>query len=246
MKKESLIINSHVIHTWQLTSAKPSILLIHGIGVSSEYYVPFMNALAPNFDVHSIDLPGYGTTPKPKKPLSIRQLADIVNGYAEATGKRFILVGQSMGSQIITHAAAANPDRFTHLILVAPTTNHDERSLLQQGFRLTQDIFHESFAANRVVFRNYIRMGMLRYIRTAQMMVTDHIEETIAKVAAPIIIVTGESDKIAPLKWTSFLAGKAPSATTVVVKDAPHLIQFAMPNELARITRKFTQLDEVN
>ncbi|MFZ1250443.1 MAG: alpha/beta hydrolase [Candidatus Microsaccharimonas sp.] len=239
MKKDSLTVNIYQINAWHMPSNKPSILLVHGIGVSSEYYFPFMNQLASDFDVHSIDLPGYGKTPKPKKTLSIQDLSDIVVGYAEQTGKTFTLVGQSMGCQVVTHAANTAPHLFTRLILIAPTTNKKERSLLQQAVRLGQDTLHESFAANRVVFRNYLRMGMVRYIETAHMMVNDQLEETIAKVTIPILIVTGEKDKIAPYEWGLYLVAKASSAEIVELKSAPHLLQFAKPDELAALTRDF-------
>ena len=244
MKRIPLTINSHVIHLRKyVTGNKPSIILIHGLGVSGDYYLTYAKKLEPFFDVYIIDLPGYGKTPKPKSPLTIQALSNIVTAFVSSNDlKKSIIVGQSMGCQIVCHAVVNSPDLFSKALLLAPTTNKNERSVAMQSVRLFQDTLHESLKINAIVFLNYARMGVRRFLITANFMVNDHIEEVIKHINIPVLIVSGSQDKIAPKAWAKYLAKNAPDAQAIEIQKAPHLLQYQKPEELVRITREFTQV----
>ena len=244
MERIPMKIGSHVIHLRKLVSGyKPAIVLVHGLGVSGDYYIKYAEELKSYFDVYIVDLPGYGKTPKPAKPLTIQELADVVTSFInESYISNSIIVGQSMGCQIVSHAAAKAPLLFSKVMLLAPTSNSKERTLFLQGFRLWQDTFHESLKVNFIVFTNYARMGLRRFLITSRYMVEDHIEETVKKIKLPILIVSGSKDKIAPKEWAEFLASTAPDGKVVEIVSAPHLLQYQKPKELVRITLEFANL----
>lgn len=220
--------------------SNPPAVLIHGIGVSSEYFVPYAKKLASNFKVYALDLPGYGKTPKPKQPLTIEELADVVISFmTDNKIQNSVIVGQSMGCQIVTHAAVKMPRLFSKVILLSPTVNKEERSVLKQGWRLCQDTFNEPVSANITVFRNYIRMGIRRYLITARYMVRDRIEKTLARVTVPVLVVRGEKDPIVPKNWADFLSRTTPNGSMVELASAPHLLQMESPKEAAHITKEF-------
>jgi pimeloyl-ACP methyl ester carboxylesterase len=220
----------------------PSIVLIHGLGVSGDYYLPYAKCLSDHFDVHILDLPGYGTTPKPPKALMIRQLSRLVSGYVvQQNVPTPILVGQSMGAQIISHVAADSPAVISGIILVAPTSNRAERTLPHQAFRLAQDTFKERLSTNLIVFSNYLKMGFFRYLATAKDMVKDNLEETLKQVTVPVLVVYGTEDPIVPKEWAERLVKAAQNGSIAKVKGAPHLIQMDEPQELATATREFAR-----
>lgn len=218
----------------------PVMLLIHGIGVSGRYFTPFAKVAGRHYDVHVLDLPGYGETRKPKKPLAPYELAEVAAEYLRAQGiKTAVVVGQSMGCQTAAHLAAVHPELCNKLVLIGPTVNKAERNLFLQGVRLFQDTLREPFAANKIVFSDYARMGVTRYLATANYMVADHIEETLAKVQAEVLLVRGAKDAIAPKPWLIYLAGQAAQAKVTEIADAPHLVQFVKPKELFRACERF-------
>jgi pimeloyl-ACP methyl ester carboxylesterase len=234
-------IDSHTIHVRRLgTASKQAIVLIHGIGVSSDYYFPFAYMLQDDFDVHAIDLPGYGKTPKPPRPLTIRELSRIVAKYVEKHSLTHpILVGQSMGAQIVAHTAENIEDVYGGLLLIAPTSNRKERHLIVQGIRLLQDILREPPRANMLVLVNYLRMGVYRYLFTAVDMVRDHLERTLSNVTAPVLVVYGTRDKVSPKDWADYLAKVAVNGDVLAVDGSPHLVQLDTPKTLAAITKRF-------
>jgi pimeloyl-ACP methyl ester carboxylesterase len=241
MDKILIQTGTHSIHLRSIIKGKrQSVLLIHGLGVSGDYYTTYATKLAEFYNVYIIDLPGYGSTPKPKKPLTIRELSQVVLAYVEMSSiDDFVIVGQSMGCQIIAHAIAEKPHLFKKALFLAPTVNRNEKTLIMQSLRLFQDTFHEKIRVNAVVFSNYARMGVVRFLITAKDMVQDSLEQTITRVPIPVLVVNGSKDNIAPRLWCQYLAGCAIQGTSVEIPSAPHLLQCDKPDELVTITREF-------
>src|SRR6478609_774976 len=64
----------------------PAFVLVHGIGVSSRYFRPVAIRLAPAGSVFLVDLPGYGSAPTPKTPISLDDHADVVARFIREEG----------------------------------------------------------------------------------------------------------------------------------------------------------------
>ena len=92
------------------TGASRPFLLVPGIGVSSTYFnklAPHLNEFGP---VHAVDLPGFGGVPHPRRTLSIRQYADLVGQVIDEMGLDDpIVVGHSMGSQVVSDLVSRRP-----------------------------------------------------------------------------------------------------------------------------------------
>ena len=223
-----------------ITDTRQALLLIHGIGVSGTYLIPFATILARHFNVHVLDLPGYGATPKPKRALGPKELASICAAYTKKAGiTHAIVVGQSMGCQTAVHLAVNYPETCSKLLLIGPTVNKWERSIFWQSARLVQDGVREPFAANVIILTDYLRMGIVRYLQTLQAMLNDHIEEHITDVCQPVCIIRGANDPIAPKKWVEYLASKLDDPTVLEVTGGPHNVQFTKPEELFAACEEF-------
>ena len=227
----------------RLSQAQPggrTLIMVHGIGASGAYFMPFAEVSAGEYDVHVIDLPGYGVTPKPMLPLDLEQLAEAVAAYIRSlrVGK-VTIVGHSMGCQIAAHVAVRHPALCRSLILLGPTVNRGHRSRRMQGVKLLMDTFKEPAAANALLFRSYLQMGMRRYLRTARFMVEDKVEETLSKTAVPVLIIRGERDPIVPRAWVEHLSRQTPHVTVHEIAHAAHVVQFTKPEELLTVCRPF-------
>src|SRR5205807_1247146 len=93
---------------------RPTIVLVHGLSVSSHYMVPLARALAPYYHIYAPDLPGYGKSPKPAHVLNITEMADILAAWMRAMGlQQAVLLGNSLGCQTIMKFALRYPERIT-------------------------------------------------------------------------------------------------------------------------------------
>lgn len=222
------------------TAQRPPILLVHGLGMSGEYFLPFAAALAATHDVYAVDLPGYGKTPNPDRALSISELGEVVAGVATSLElDRPVVVGHSMGCQITADAVATHPELYAGYVLIGPTTDPAARSFLGQSSRLMRDTLREPPRNNVIVFRNYLRMGPLRYLDTVRHMLSHRIEETIQHCTKPGLVVRGEKDPIASVQWARQLAELAPNASLLEMPDAPHALQINRAQELASACAPF-------
>jgi len=96
-----------------------AILLIHGIGDSSDTWRDIMPGLARNYRVIAPDLLGHGASDKPRTDYSLPSYA---NGMRDLLGVRGIeqvtLVGHSLGGAVAMQFAYQFPERVERLVLV--------------------------------------------------------------------------------------------------------------------------------
>lgn len=214
------------------TAGQP-VVLVHGIGVSARYFQPLAEELSRDHAVYAIELPGFGASPGPGRALSVPELGRIVLAVLrklELTG--VVLVGHSMGCQVATETAARAPEVVHKLVLLGPTTNDQERSVLKQALRLAQDTLRESPVVNMMVFTDYIR-SFVPYLRTLPGMVRHRLEEAIAEVSVPVVLMRGGRDPIVPVDWLQRLAAANGRAVIREVDGAPHVLMYHRPVETA-------------
>lgn len=94
-----MIIRGHPVACRTAGTGPVDVVLVHGIGVSGRYFTPLARVLSGSARVCVLDLPGFGGSPRPAAPLSIREHAEVVAGVIAAAGlRRPVLVGHSMGA----------------------------------------------------------------------------------------------------------------------------------------------------
>ena len=104
-----------------MTNAEP-IVLVHGFGIGSSYFVPLAARLSHYAPVYAPDLPGHGPSDHDARPLSVAELAQSLAAWMETMGLRHAtIVGHSLGGQVAAHAAASRPGLASRLVLVGPT-----------------------------------------------------------------------------------------------------------------------------
>jgi pimeloyl-ACP methyl ester carboxylesterase len=222
--------------------SKKTVVLIHGIGVSSAYYVPFAKQLSSNYNVFALDLPGYGKSPKPSKALTIKELAHITVIFLKKHKlAQTVLIGHSMGCQIIASMDTLSTNMVNKIILLAPTVNHHERTVFMQGVRLMQNTFFENPKTTIVIYSDYIRMGVLRYLKTSRWMVEDHIEDSLKNITIPTLIIRGKNDHIVPHDWVSYLCGLSSHIKFQEIPMAPHAFHYNFAQEAKAICQRFIQ-----
>lgn len=215
-------------------------VLVHGLGMSAEYFRPYAEILAETHDVYALDLPGYGSTPKPPHALTIPELGEALTGVvAELALVAPVLVGHSMGCQIVADAIANNHQVYVGYILIGPTVDPAARNLPTQALRLFQNMLAEPFATNVLVFRNYLRMGPLRHLYTVRHMLADRPEDTIRSCTVPGLVVHGDKDPVPSDEWVRELVRLAPDANLREISSGTHALHHNQPDELTAACKPF-------
>ena len=97
----------------------PSLILLHGLGTSSETWGATIKALADRFTVLAPDLAGHGRSSGAPLRGSIEPLVKALDDLCAALGlETAAVVGHSLGGLVAIRFALSHPDRVTHLVLV--------------------------------------------------------------------------------------------------------------------------------
>ncbi|OUE24941.1 alpha/beta fold hydrolase [Clavibacter michiganensis] len=214
---------------------RPSFVLVHGIGVSSRYFHPVAALLAEHGDVYAIDLPGYGESPRVRRDVTLADHAAVVAEVVRTHGLVDpVVVGHSMGAQIVARLAADHPAASDRIVLIAPTLPPRTRGLLRAALALSLDMLREPLLANAVVLGDYLlRCGIPYYVRQLPHLIGDAIEERAPGIRARALVIVGDRDAVVDRAFARDLAARFPRGTHRVARG-PHVVMYTDPLGVAR------------
>ena len=97
----------------------PALLLVHGIGDSSDSWRPVFDELARHHTVIAPDLLGHGRSEKPRADYTIAGFANGMRDLLSVLGvERVTVVGHSLGGGVAAQFAYQFPERCERLVLV--------------------------------------------------------------------------------------------------------------------------------
>jgi pimeloyl-ACP methyl ester carboxylesterase len=210
-------------------------VLVPGIGVSSTYF----ERLAPNLNefgpVYALDLPGFGGVPHPDHALGIREYADLVGKVIDDLALDDpIVVGHSMGSQVVSDLASRRPELST-LVLIGPVVNPAERTLLTQARRFLVAATHEPGRVKALAITAYLFCGFKWFSRVLPKMMSYPIEDALPLIRAHTLVIRGEFDGVAPRDWVKRVGELLPSSRLWEIPGAAHSVMYAHAEEVARL-----------
>ena len=106
----------------------PPLVIAHGVYDDALCREPLIEDLSGEYDVIAYDARGHGRSSAPESGYSVGEQAEDLAGLLDAIGvDRPILLGHSMGGDIVASFAAEHPDRVRALVLVDPAgmLDHD-------------------------------------------------------------------------------------------------------------------------
>ncbi|HEX6202194.1 MAG TPA: alpha/beta hydrolase [Thermoanaerobaculia bacterium] len=217
----------------------PAFVLVHGLIVSGRYMMPLAVRLAETHAVLVPDLPGFGGSERPRRPLPVAGQAEALAGYLAAIGRpRVVLVANSFGCQVAARAMAAGAGPVERLVLVGPTIDAAARGVPRQLVRLVASLPREPFEYPVLLVADLARVGLPRAVRAFRVALADRIEESLPQVAVPTLVVRGSRDPIVPRRWGEEVAALLPDGRLAEVDGGGHALNYSRPDELARLVRE--------
>jgi pimeloyl-ACP methyl ester carboxylesterase len=105
---------------YRMAGTGPALLLLHGIGDSSESWLPVFDALARDHTVIAPDLLGHGASDKPRADYAVAAYANGMRDLLDVLGvEQVTVVGHSLGGGVAAQIAYQFPERCSRLVLVA-------------------------------------------------------------------------------------------------------------------------------
>jgi pimeloyl-ACP methyl ester carboxylesterase len=236
----------------------PAVVLLHGAGFDHSTWALHSRWFAHHgFAVLAPDLPGHGRSAG-KAPSTIADMADWTAALIAAAGAaKARLVGHSMGSLIALETAARHPDKVTGLSLIgtaatmtvgpdllkaAEANDIDAIDMVsiwglsfkaELGGSLAPGLWMHQ-GAQRVLQR--CAPGVL-YNDLAACNAYQNALAAAAQIKVPVTVILGERDMMTPAKAGKTLAAAIPSARTIVLPGAGHMMMVEQPDELLAALR---------
>lgn len=218
------------------TAHRRDFVLVHGIGVSSQYFEKLALRLATVGMVYLVDLPGFARVPRPGHELEIADFADLVGRWIRHEGLVSpVVIGHSMGAQIVTELLVSQPDLAEHAVLIGPPVNLEERSSVLQALRLVQSSVRESSRTRRIAMSGYLQCGVRWFLQVLPRMLTYPIEERLPDVKARLLVIRGEHDAVAPEGWIELISSLPADARWVHIPGAAHAVIYDHSDEVAEL-----------
>ncbi len=228
--------------------AATPIVHVHGFAISGSYLMPTARRLTHRAVNLVPDLPGYGRSERPPRPLPIPALADSVVRLLDALGlDRVVLVGNSMGCPVSGEVAHRYPDRVDRIVLVAPAGGVHNQPLLRAVRQLAVDGVRESPRMARVAVPDYVRFGPLNALRLFGELTRFPSLERLLEMPVPALAVLGSRDPLMPGQRRVFEVGRAvpDHVTIVLIEGAAHAVNFSHSGELAHVIESWLDGREI-
>lgn len=237
-------INGYRMHTKasvaEATGKRPAVALVHGLSVSHRYWTPTAELLADHYEVFMPDLPGFGLSEKPHHILTIPELAKTLLAWMQFYGlERPVLMGNSMGCQVIVELAARHPGCIDRAILTTPTIDPARRSVVGQLWNALRDATHEPPRLLWIVLQDYMKAGPRRSLKSLRFAVQDPIEKKLPRVTVPTLVVRGNLDRVSSQQWVERAARLLPRGEFALIENAAHGVIFSQPEMLVKTAQSF-------
>lgn len=230
-------------------TGKP-LLCLHGWGMHSGIFGSLSAELTGELQWHLMDLPGHGNSLPIADFDQLDVLAAHVKTYIEQFAPEKInILAWSMGGLVGQWLAIHTPEIINKLVLVAGTACFENKSDWQNGI---QPEVLQQFAAglqqdytatlDRFLALQFIgadaQKAQLRQARELiggrpnpdinilaqglQLLANTDLRDQVSQINCPILILSGERDKLVPTMATRMFAEKAKHANAVIFKGCGH------------------------
>ena len=233
----------------------PVLVLVHGLGSSSEIWRETIIRLARDYRVIAPDLPGYGKSDRPRADYSVRYHAASLTQFLDVLGiEKAALAGNSLGGWLAVLAALDRPENITHLILVDsaglltdrlpqvtlnPSTAQEERALLDALFGNKAHITDE-LVAEVLKYRRSVSATVLATLASFRSN-PPFLDARLKDIKVPTLVVWGGQDMLTPLELSERFVKGIPGARRIVIEGAGHTPQVEAPKEFARAVKGFVR-----
>jgi 3-oxoadipate enol-lactonase len=238
-----------------------AVLLIHGLGGSSNTWTPIMPALARHRAIR-MDLPGSARSARAQGALSIERFVQAALRVLSAVGvTRVHVIAHSLGTIVAQHLAVSETGMVRSLALFGPlpappdaarpnirargekARNEGVAGMQTIADTLVQASTSGETKAKRPAAVAFVRESLMRqdpegYAATCDALADAQAAE-IVRIGCPTLLVTGDEDAVAPAQSVRGMAEKIAGSRAEVLRGCGHWTPVEKPEECAALLTRF-------
>lgn len=233
---------------------KVPLVLLAGWGVNSQVWRPLVPVLSDTFELHLLDLPGFGHEHDYRGSYS---LSAIVNRVLEAAPQSAIWAGWSLGATIAMQAAILHPERFLGLQIVSGTPRFmaapdwrwgmhvEPLNQLMDSFQQNYETGLKKFLLLQTHQRPLVREQLSSILslpcpsgstlqRSLRLLIETDLRTTVHGIQVPTKILAGANDRVVSAPASQWLAAQIVAADGCSLTDGGHLCFLESPAKLVK------------
>jgi 3-oxoadipate enol-lactonase len=236
----------------------PAVLLVHGLGGTSNFYQVQADALAERFRVIRVDSAGAGRSPV-ADGIDIPSHAEDLAAVLEELGvDAASVVGHSMGTLVVRELARRRPEKVSALALLGAVREPAEAGRQAQRDRaavlraqgtaavapgVVANALSETTRREKPEIAAFVRELVMRqdaegYARNCEALAAATDPGPIAG-GLPLLLVTGSDDKVAPPEASKEIADAHGSATVEILPGVGHWTALEAARPVTDLLLKF-------
>ena len=233
---------------------KPSILLMHGSGLSHIVWSLHEQFYASQgFNVLSVDIPGHGNSDGPSLK-SIEEISDWIRLLMKTLDiLKITIIGHSQGSLVGIDFASRYPDLISKLVLVAGSykmpVNQDLIDLAEAGdekaILLMMKWGYEGSKA--FIGGNPVKKIIKSSRDIIEVLAVDlnacnnykNGEQSLEKINCSTLCIFGDLDKMVPVKAGTKMSERIKNSEAKIISNCGHMIIFEKAFEMRQIVKEF-------
>ncbi len=233
---------------------KPSILLIHGSGLTHIVWSLHEQFYASQgYNILSADLPGHGNSEGPSLK-SIEEISDWIKSLMNVLGiTKIIIIGHSQGCLVGIDFAARYENLLSSLVLVAGSykmpVNKDLIDLAEAGDEKAVLLMmkwgyegSKAFIGGNPVKKIINSSREIREVLAVDLNACNNYKggkESLEKINCPTLCIFGDLDKMVTLEVGNKMALMIKNSEKKVINNCGHMIIFEKAFEMRQIVKEF-------
>ncbi len=226
-------------------AAKPSVILLHGLGGQAENWQFNIAALAQNYHVIAPDQIGFGKSDKPLLKYRVGTYADFLDKFmSEIKIEKAHLVGNSLGGWVAGLTAIKYPNRVEKIVLADAAGLKPREIDLKQIYALNYSTRDEVRGLVKLVFYNQAVFGSEIFIDQSMSLriqandgytinslidsikrEEDFLNNRLSEIKKPTLIIWGKQDGLLPVADAEIFNKGIAGSELVIFDQCGHVPQ---------------------
>lgn len=238
------------------SSARRSLVLLHGLGTSSSTWLKIFRDLRENSTILAPDLPGFGasTLTHGKTHCSLTEHdAAIEKALDRLPARPFTMIGHSLGGWLAMRYALKHPSNIVQLVLINPA------GVLYEGVEAARQLFNIQTRADvlrlldamwhrypwyfrpftSAILTDLKKRGIPEFVNSITE--KDFLGVELRQLNMPVSLIWGMEDHLISSRTIDILAEYIPRLETFMIERCGHIPQLERPGQLRRILHKILE-----
>lgn len=246
-----VIVNGLLTH-YECIGKGKVVLVLHGWGDDSRNWQQLQKTFSQDYQVLTVDLPGFGGSGTPEDTWSLDAYAVFVNDFLLKVGipKVHAIIGHSNGGAIAIRGLAKGLLHTEQLVLLGGAGIRNEQKGRNQALRYFTKAGKALTAPLPRKAKKSLRQKVYRSVGS-DMLVAEHMQETFKKVISddvredasriivPTLLVYGADDTDTPPRYGNLFHERMKNSKLEVMQNAGHFVYQDRPVETAKLIQEF-------